>query len=77
MALLDVLGGFVEPCVNDAALLGRILIVGGREFGHDTDDSTRNLKLQAITCFYAGPTLHAWRDYQVGFAFYDDGHTTN
>jgi len=74
VALLDFLSGSVEPGVNDAALLGRVFIAGGRDFGDDTDNSPRDLKLQAVTCLYAGPTLHAWRDHQIGFAFYDNGH---
>ena len=71
---LDVSQTFGELGIDDAALLGRVLVVRGRELRTDADHAAGDLKLYLLAALEAGLPAYGRRDDKRYFAFNGDGH---
>lgn len=73
-ARLDVGQAFGELGIDDAALLGRVLAVRGRELRTDADHAAGDLEFDLLAALKAGLPAHGRRDHKRCFALDGDGH---
>jgi hypothetical protein len=65
---------FGELGIDDAALLGRIVVVRSRELEMDADDAAGDLEFDFLAAPKTGLPTHGRRDHKRRFVFDGDGH---